>query len=282
MAAAYDFDWHVRHRNLNEHSSRRVVALVRREISVGSVVDFGCGDGIWLRTFAEAGADEILGYDGPWTDRSQLVIDPAFFQPADLSSPIKAKRQFDLAMCLEVAEHIPASSAEALVKSICGHSDVVLFGAAIPRQGGYRHVNERWQSYWAALFGELGYRRFDYIRSEIWNDPEVHFWYKQNLALFVSGEATETIERLTASIGSERLSAMPVDIVHPALFSAIAEYDQIAFKPLARKLPQRILRKAQDMLRERLFHPFRSCVDKLRLRGMSRLEETRPEERRLD
>jgi hypothetical protein len=253
MAAAYDFSWHVRHRNMNEHSARRVAALVCREISIDCVVDFGCGDGIWLRTFAEAGAREILGYDGSWTDPLQLLIDPGCFRSTDLSSPINAPRQFDLAVCLEVAEHVPASSAETLVKSICDHSRVVLFGAAIPRQGGFRHVNERWQSYWAALFAELGYRRFDYIRSEIWNDPDVHFWYKQNPALFVSASATETIERLTASIGLERLAAMPVDIVHPALFSAIANYDQIAFKPLARNLLPHTFHKARDFLRERIF-----------------------------
>jgi SAM-dependent methyltransferase len=249
----YDFDWHVRHRSDNDHSAQRVIELVQRELTVRSVVDFGCGDGIWLKKFAEAGAAQVLGYDGPWTDVDRLLINPSNFQSADFRMPIKAPRLFDLAVCLEVAEHVPADAAEILVRSICGHSQVVLFSAAVPGQGGYRHINERWQSYWAALFDVLGYRRFDYIRAEIWDDPHVHFWYKQNIALFVSEQASQVLSQLIASIGSRRLSAMPVDIVHPTLFASVAEYNQIAFKPLARKLLPSALNKARSVLRERIF-----------------------------
>ncbi len=65
------------------------------------------------------------------------------------------------------------------------HAPLVLFGAAIPRQDGYRHIIERWQSYWRDAFREKGYSRLDFIRPQVRDDPQVHFWFKQNVSLYV-------------------------------------------------------------------------------------------------
>jgi hypothetical protein len=39
---------------------------------VNSVVDFGCGVGIWLKTFKNCGVGEILGLDGEWYNKDLL------------------------------------------------------------------------------------------------------------------------------------------------------------------------------------------------------------------
>ena len=67
---------------------------------------------------------------------------------------------------------------------MCKLSDVVLFSAAIPGQGGTHHLNERWPSYWANLFGSAGYDVLDVVRANIWDDARVEWWYRQNLLVF--------------------------------------------------------------------------------------------------
>jgi cyclopropane fatty-acyl-phospholipid synthase-like methyltransferase len=114
---------------------------------VASLLDVGCGDGRWLATAKELGAEVIKGVDGPWTDRSRLLIPREDFEVRDLSDEFDLHQKFDLAMSLEAAEHVAAQHARSFVDNLIRHSDVVLFGAAIPYQGGFRHINERWQSY---------------------------------------------------------------------------------------------------------------------------------------
>lgn len=250
--AKYDSTWHVRHRERNSYSAQRIIDLLMPMLGIRSVVDFGCGDGVWLRTFERRGVSRIIGYDGPWNDVGQLQIDRACYRSVDFTHPVPAPEEFDLALCLEVAEHLPPGSAGTLVHSITEHAPVVLFGAAIPRQGGYRHMNERWQSFWSARFQEQGYVRFDFIRSKIWEDPDIYFWYKQNVAIFVRGSRTETIASLRATTEAQKLAPMPLDVVHPDLFQAISNYDQIAFRPLLRRILPAIISKLQQVAGERL------------------------------
>ncbi len=147
-------------------------------------MDVGCGLGTWLAVFRDHGAEEILGVDGDYVDRQRLEIAPHEFLACDLSSPIAVDRRFDLAVSLEVAEHLPEGSADAFVAFLTSLAPVVLFSAAIPCQGGTNHVNEQWPDYWAARFEDRGYQTSDYIRDRIWDSPEVECWYAQNILLF--------------------------------------------------------------------------------------------------
>ena len=55
---------------------------------IKSVVDFGCAQGVWLKTWNENGANEILGIDGDYVDRSDIVIPLDRFIAKDLNEPI--------------------------------------------------------------------------------------------------------------------------------------------------------------------------------------------------
>jgi hypothetical protein len=61
-------------------------------------------------------------------------------------------RTFDLAICLEVAEHLPPEAAEGFIDSLTRLAPVVLFSAAITFQVGNQHLNGQWPDYWATLF----------------------------------------------------------------------------------------------------------------------------------
>jgi hypothetical protein len=90
----------------------------------------------------------------------------------------------DLAISLEVAEHLSPIRAESFVSDLCEAASFVLFGAAIPGQGGVGHVNEQWQSYWASLFAAQGYQCFDAVRPLVWGEKQLPYWYRQNILLY--------------------------------------------------------------------------------------------------
>ena len=202
-------------------SARVIAPLVMELVRPASVIDFGCGVGTWLSVFEENGLREVRGIDGPWVDRRSLLIRPECFVAADLAQPIDAGKRFDLAISLEVAEHIRAERAATFVESLARAAPVVLFSAAIPSQGGVRHYNEQWPEYWAALFRRCGYACIDCIREKVWNDPRVEYWYAQNTLLFVDERALPAHPGLAGEASRARL---PLSIVHPRGYLGVVRY----------------------------------------------------------
>jgi hypothetical protein len=92
--------------------------------------------------------------------------------------------KFDVALCLEVGEHLPEERAPALVEALCSLSDRVLFSAAIPGQGGEGHVNEKWPDWWGSIFAGHGLYVDESFRMGLWNEPKIEPYYRQNLLLF--------------------------------------------------------------------------------------------------
>lgn len=244
----YDFSWHQKHSAKTDASAKAALSIIREVCDAKSVLDIGCGDGIWLRNALDLGFEEVRGVDGPWTDVEALRIPPSAFTMHDLEKSIDLARRFDIAISLEVAEHISRDSAHVMVDNLVRHSDVVIFGAAIPYQGGFRHINEMWQSWWADLFAERGYRHFDVIRPQIWHRGDVHFWYKQNILVYVNRNSRDRLDMFDSYVTNRSLSAYPLDIVHPEKYEAAASYKEIAFKPLMRELPSGVVNKLKSML----------------------------------
>jgi hypothetical protein len=155
---------------------------------VRSVVDVGGGDGGWLRVFQQHGVEEVLLIDCPEVE-PHLVIDRRYLEPCDLSRDLPAPRRFDLALCLECAEHLPAHRAVPLVEWLTKSADIVVFSAAIPGQGGKGHIHLRFPDFWNELFARRGYRRHDVLRPRIVADRAVAWWYRQNTFVFASSGA---------------------------------------------------------------------------------------------
>lgn len=89
--------------------------------------------------------------------------------------------KFDLAICLEVAEHLPPESSHNFIKALCEHSDHVIFSAGCPWQPGQNHINCQWPEFWQQLFNQSGFACEDNIRPRIWNIQGIEIWYRQNL-----------------------------------------------------------------------------------------------------
>jgi SAM-dependent methyltransferase len=187
------------YRQLNEgarRSAKAIVPIVIELVNPKSVVDLGCGTGAWLAEFKRRGVADIFGIDGPHIPVNQLEIEPHCFLPADLTQPLGLQRNFDLAMSLEVAEHLAPEQANPLVDTLTRLAPIVLFSAAIPFQGGEHHVNEQWPNYWAERFDKLDYAALDPFRRLLWERSDVDWWYAQNLVLFVRRDYTLRIPEI--------------------------------------------------------------------------------------
>lgn len=174
-----------------------LVPLINNLVAPTSVVDFGCARGEWLRSFAEQGVQEIQGIDGPYVDQNHLHIPRERFIPANLADMEPLGRTFDLALCLEVVEHLPREASRHLIGLLTQAAPVVLFSAAIPGQTGVGHINCRWPNYWFKLCEDAGYAATDPIRRSIWQCPQVPMWYQQNMFVFVRESHLETYPHLS-------------------------------------------------------------------------------------
>ncbi len=214
----YDTAFYDRHVAGSARAAEVIVGRVKALVAPRTVIDVGCGVGAWVKAWSEAGA-EAVGCDGDYVDRDLLVCAPEQFHAVDLSEPetlaaVMGERRFDLVMSLEVAEHLDAAVARGFVGALCGCTDMVLFGAAIPGQGGTDHVNEQFPSYWVAIFAAFGFEPFDLLRPLISADTRVPFWYRQNTILFArEGAAWEALYRKALDLGYLREAlARPMDV----------------------------------------------------------------------
>lgn len=198
-------------------SANTILSLVlQRMPEIRSAVDVGCGVGTWLSVLRDNGIADIRGFDGDWVDEKFLVIPQTCFTHHDLRTPIKLDRRFDLAISLEVAEHLPAADADCFVESLTSLSDCILFSAAIPYQGGRGHINEQWPDYWAGKFEAKGYLTIDFIRKRVWNNESVTPWYRQNILMFLKPGAARKYDLIDDVAVPEFLA-----IVHPSRYLGI-------------------------------------------------------------
>jgi hypothetical protein len=170
---------------LNSHSSaKRIVSeIIAFTGNVSSVLDVGGGDGGWLLEFQNHGIRDILLLDCPAV-KPHLQIDSQYFQATDLSGNLPNLRRYDLALCLECAEHLPISQSKKLIEWLTKTASLVVFSAAIPGQGGKGHVNEQPHSFWTNYFEEYGYVKYNILRPRIVEDKTISFWYRQNIFLY--------------------------------------------------------------------------------------------------
>ena len=207
-AKSYGGAFYSARREMTLRSASRILRIVADRIPFSAIADFGCGSGTWLSVaLDELGATYAFGLEGPWMTAEKLDDPRIVFRSCDLEQRVTLPRRVDLAMSLEVAEHLSPARASSFVEDLCGSAPCVLFGAAIPGQNGVGHINEQWQSYWAKLFEARGFVPFDLIRPTVWDDDQLPFWYRQNCLLYVHRENADELG----------LEPVPVrfDVVHP-------------------------------------------------------------------
>lgn len=235
--SAYDASFFDRRQEGALRSAREIVPVVVELVRPASVIDVGCARGEWLSVFREHGVEHVRGVDGDSVDPSRLLIPQDAFSVRDLSAGLDLEGAFDLAVSLEVAEHLPSDAADRFVASLARLAPVVLFSAAVPFQGGTGHQNEQWPSYWAGRFAKHEMVPLDAVRPRCWRNAAVLSWYRQNTLLYVREERLERDERLRG----ERLRTRPeqLDVVLPEFYEKRAH---ASTRRLWKQLRRRLIR----------------------------------------
>jgi SAM-dependent methyltransferase len=174
----YTQRWRTTIRSRVQSSAGALVPILHERYRPATVVDVGCGEGWFVDEFEQLGA-RTVGVDGSWVAGATHV---------DLTEPpYPDLGAFDLALCLEVAEHIDRVHAQDLVRWLVGLAPVVVFSAAIPGQGGEGHVNEQPPGWWRDRFLAAGRSVSGAFRWQVWDDDRIEPWYRQNL--LVAGDS---------------------------------------------------------------------------------------------
>ena len=229
-------------------SAMIVLEILYKIYQPRSVVEFGCGLGGWLASAESLGALILKGYDGNWVDTKKLKSKQIDFSAVDLEQDISVLGKYDLAISLEVAEHLTQERAKTFIKNICSVSDVVMFGAAIPYQGGANHINEQWQSYWIDLFEDEGYLCHDIFRKQIWDNAAVDCCYRQNTFLFIKKN-----NEINMNEQLKNLELSMHNLVHPEFYlckiAQIKSCDNLLVKPTLKFFLKVIRRFVKNKLR---------------------------------
>lgn len=207
----YPADFYAERRRHTLHAARRVLGALPPGLLRRRIADIGCGTGTFLAAALEKGAEAAFGFEGDWVTRDMLDEQRITFAPRDLEQGFSGPK-VDLVMSLEVAEHLSPERAPGFVANLCAMAPAVLFGAAIPGQGGVGHSNEQWPSYWAGLFAQHGLGAHDVLRPVIWNDEAIPAWYRQNTILYLRPELAEQLGLVPSEIAQ-------LDRVHPAFWN---------------------------------------------------------------
>lgn len=199
------------------HSAAVIVPVINALVKPASVIDLGCGSGSFLNQFKQHGVKTVLGLDGEWANLSLVkqYLSEDEFAIVDLENFSVNGRRFDLAINLEVAEHLSEASADKHVENLTQLSNVILFSAAIPFQGGQNHINEQWPSYWAEKFRKHDYLFMDILRPIFWGNHQVEYWYQQNIFLVVKKGYSPDLAVLDQYKDPYRI----MDCVHPAIYN---------------------------------------------------------------
>ena len=97
-----------------------------------------------------------------------------------------------MAVCMEVAEHIPANNSSRLVQNITDSSNnFVWWTAAPPGQGGTGHINCRDVCYWIREFESCGFIpkwEMTYeVKAQLLKISDIvqfYSWFRDNLTIF--------------------------------------------------------------------------------------------------
>lgn len=189
----YDEAFYDSVRETSLRSAAVLLGLLRAHFPFESMIDLGAGVGCWIEVAHRLGVCDLEAVEGEWARASAQRFVDARWRYHDLNQEIFLDRRYDLAVSVEVAEHLLPTRSASFVADLCRASDCVVFAAALPRQGGDGHVSCRPHAWWAREFARHGYVCLDAFRPSAWHDPRVVCWYAQNTFLYVTaGHPLET------------------------------------------------------------------------------------------
>jgi hypothetical protein len=225
-------------------SASQVIPFLIEQLAPKSMLELGAGAGNWSKAALEHGIPDVLAVDGAWVQPERLRVPPANFLSHDLATPLSLHRSFDLALCLEVGEHLADADADTLVNSLTRHATVVVFGAAMPMQGGTLHQNEQWPAYWQKKFRARGYTPIDIIRPTFWPNDKVAYYYKQNTFIYVKEDAASAAlaAKFHSLAAANYQKSSAYVFIHPSKYMELGTFENVNVRLMLRKGPGLVAR----------------------------------------
>lgn len=132
--------------------------------NIKTILELGCGAGWFTEEFIKRKID-ITAIEGSKSgyDKTKKRIKMEYRDKIlkhDLRLPLNLNKQFDIALCTEVAEHIEPPFSSQLVQNLTRHSKLVWFSFEKPLTNiqHYHHSNEQPEKYWKNLFQFYDFR----------------------------------------------------------------------------------------------------------------------------
>lgn len=169
-------------------SAPEISQSIKADLQPNTVVDVGCGTGALLQALREKDC-QVFGLEYSEAALQYCRNRGVGVQKFDLEKDdFGDNRTFDVAVSLEVGEHLSEKSADRYVKILAQLSDVIVFTACPPGPGGHDHVNEQPPAYWISKFQASGFSCDEKLSSrwrESWQrGGSVASWYHENLMVF--------------------------------------------------------------------------------------------------
>lgn len=187
----------------------KIIDEILKHFSPKKVIDLGCWLWLFVKVFQDKWIDAVW-VDGDWTKNEKVIIKEDSFIVKNLEEYCNFDKKYDLAVSLEVAEHLNEKSADIFVKTLVSCSDYIIFSAAIPWQWWQNHINEQSPTYWEEKFNKEWYKFYDVFRHVFWSDEDIFWWYKQNIFL---------VAKDWVKIPTTLVERCPRFIVHPELYN---------------------------------------------------------------
>ncbi len=216
-----------------------------------SLLQVGCGAGLWLQAAAEFGISDVMGLDQADIPAAELLFPPERFRRQDPARPWDLGRRFAAALCLGVAGHLDEAGAGTLLDSLVQHADTIVFSAASFPHDGPSRLNRQEPAYWQKLFHQRGYSCEDDVRWKIWDVKAIEPFCRQNifLARRAPGSAPlgpalptvihpEALEAMRATLSAETHAAHVEQIVAGRM--SIGWYLALPFRALGAKFRRKL------------------------------------------
>lgn len=216
---------------------KALYAMARRrqktETPFPYVAQFACREGVWLAAAKAHGTESVIGVDSKEALESVTCLEPGEFHNIDLEKvKVALPRKADLLICVEYAHTLNPERGRLMVADMCASADKVLFSAGIPYQLHNHELNLQWQSYWARLFHEQGFRPEMKLRDLVWTDRSIDPLFRQNCVLY---QRAEKMPRKLPDL-------LKLDVVHPGTYESM----QAKHLALAMQLTRTTIRKLMN------------------------------------
>ena len=219
MSNIYTKEFYQNQQNGSYIAAKHIIPIIKQYLDFNTVIDVGCGVGTWRKAFNEFGC-YAYGCDGRYALEAEHYFQEDCFFPIDLENQrFNVNMKCDLAISLEVAEHLSSERALTFVEDMTNLADVIVFSAAIPGQGGTNHINEQPMTYWLNLFSKFDFVPVDCIRPLIWNNKAIEVWYRQNIILLIKKDKLLSFPKIFKYYLEHNDSEI-YDIIHPEFFRA--------------------------------------------------------------